>query len=220
MLRFGGARAARDGMVTSILSSSIHQICCEDFSVGGYNRFMLNPTEIRPILKQWITRVMPHDAQDVFIEELCFIDKARRADLVHANGKLSAFEIKSHADTLSRWSGQQEAYLACFDEVWLCCHSKHLIKALEMSVPTIGILVVDDYSGIAMVRSARSNRSQDKFHLTGFLWREELDSLAKNSGVNIRSRDLIKDVRHKISDALPLVDIRSCVLQSLKKRYS
>ena len=181
---------------------------------------MLNPTEIRPLLKQWITKVMPHDAQDVFIEELCFIDKARRADLVHANGKLSAFEIKSHADTLSRWRGQEEAYLACFDEVWLCCHSKHLIKALEVSIPTVGILVVDDYSGMAMVRSAKSNRSQDKFHLTGFLWRDELDSLAKSSGVNVRGKDLIKDVRHKVSDALPLVEIRACVLRALKSRYS
>jgi len=66
---------------------------------------MLNPTEIRPILKQWVAKAMSHEESDVFIEELCFIDKARRADLVHANGKLTAFEIKSHADTLARWEG-------------------------------------------------------------------------------------------------------------------
>ena len=71
-----------------------------------------------------------------------------------------------------------------------------------------------------MVRSAKSNRSQDKFHLTGFLWRDELDSLAKSSGVNVRGKDLIKDVRHKVSDALPLVEIRACVLRALKSRYS
>lgn len=193
---------------------------CEGLWPGGYNRQMLNPDQIRPLLKQWVTKVMPHESGDVFIEELCFIDKARRADLVHANGKLSAFEIKSHADTLVRWGGQQEAYLACFDEVWLCCHSRHLIKALEVSVANVGILVFDDFSGMVMVRSAKANKRQEKFHLTGFLWREELDRLAREHGVAVRSKELIKTVRQRVSDALPLEVIRTFVLAVLKQRYA
>ena len=181
---------------------------------------MLNPDEIRPLLKQWVIKVMPHEPGDVFIEELCFIDKARRADLVHANGKLTAFEIKSHADTLLRWSGQQDAYLACFDEVWLCCHSRHLIKALETSSPNVGILVVDDFSGMAMIRKAKPNNKQEKFHLTGFLWREELDALARLNGIHVKSKELIKAVRLVLSDALQLEDIRNHVLTVLKQRYS
>jgi hypothetical protein len=180
---------------------------------------MLNPTEIRPILKQWVAKAMPHEESDVFIEELCFIDKARRADLVHANGKLTAFEIKSYADTLTRWEGQQAAYMACFDEVWLCCHSKHLVKALKTCLPHVGVLVVDDYSGMAMIRKARPNKFQDKFHLTGFLWRNELDALANQHGVPTKSRDLIKEVRRQLSDALPISEIRSHVLACLKQRY-
>lgn len=185
-----------------------------------YNRRMLNPDEIRPLLKQWVTKVMTHEPGDVFIEELCFIDKARRADLVHANGKLSAFEIKSHADSLMRWVGQQDAYLACFDEVWLCCHSRHLVKALDLSAANVGILVVDDYSGLAMVRKAKASTRQEKIHLTGFLWREELDRLARMYGVAIKSRDLIKTVRQAVSDALSLEDIRDFVLVVLKQRYA
>nr|WP_314616881.1 sce7726 family protein [uncultured Pseudomonas sp.] len=181
---------------------------------------MLNPDEIRPLLKQWVTKVMSHEPGDVFIEELCFIDKARRADLVHANGRLTAFEIKSHADTLLRWTGQQDAYLACFDEVWLCCHSRHLVKALEVSAANVGILVVDDFSGMAMVRKAKANRKQEKFHLTGFLWRDELDRLARAHGVQVKSRDLIKTVRQAVSDALSLEQIREFVLSILKRRYS
>jgi hypothetical protein len=181
---------------------------------------MLNPDEIRPLLKQWVTKVMPHESDDVFIEELCFVDKTRRADLVHANGKLSAFEIKSQADTLIRWAGQQEAYLACFDEVWLCCHSRHLVKALEISASNVGILVFDDFSGMAMVRKAKSNKRQEKFHLTGFLWREDLDKLARDHGITVRSKDLIKTVRRLVSDALPLEVIRAFVLSVLKRRYA
>lgn len=210
-----------DGAINGkYLDGAFCRASCEGRWGGGYNRRMLNPDEIRPLLKQWVTKVMPHESGDVFIEELCFIDKARRADLVHANGKLSAFEIKSQADTLIRWVGQQEAYLACFDEVWLCCHSRHLIKALEVSAANVGILVFDDFSGMAMVRKARSNKKQEKFHLTGFLWREELDRLAREHGVTVRSKDLIKTVRRLVSDALPLEVIRTFVLAVLKQRYA
>lgn len=193
---------------------------CEPSKGGSYNRRMLNPDEIRPLLKQWVTKVMPHEPGDVFIEELCFIDKARRADLVHANGKLSAFEIKSHADTLMRWAGQQDAYLACFDEVWLCCHSRHVAKALELSISNVGILVVDDFSGMAMLRKAKANKKQEKFHLTGFLWRDDLDRLARMHGIGVKSRDLIKTVRQAVADALSLDEIRSFVLAVLKQRYA
>ena len=30
-----------------------------------YNPRMLNPTEIRPILKQWVAKAMPHEENDV-----------------------------------------------------------------------------------------------------------------------------------------------------------
>lgn len=78
---------------------------------------MMTPNEINALLRQWIARSLPHGDGDALIDELCFVDKARRADVVHANGKLSAFEIISHADTLQRWTGHQDAYLSCFDEV-------------------------------------------------------------------------------------------------------
>ena len=70
-----------------------------------------------------------------------------------------------------------------------------------------------------MIRGAKSNRSQGKYHLTGFLWWDELESLAKGFGINVLGKDLIKDVRHKVRGLLPLVDIRVRVLRTLKNRY-
>jgi hypothetical protein len=46
-----------------------------------------------------------------------------------------------------------------------------------------------------------------------------LDALANQHGVPTKSRDLIKEVRRQLSDALPISEIRSHVLACLKQRY-
>lgn len=180
---------------------------------------MMTPNEIKTLLREWIVRSLPHGDGDALIDELCFVDKTRRADVVHANGKLSAFEIKSHADTLQRWSGQQEAYLSCFDEVWLCCHSKHLVKALGVTHSDVGIILVDDIGGVAIVRRAKLNKQVSSYNLTGFLWRDQLDIFAKECGMKINSKMRIKDVRRQVSDEIPQGILRNFVLSVLKERY-
>jgi hypothetical protein len=181
---------------------------------------MHNPDHIRELLKTWVAKTMPHAEDDVFIGELCFINKARRADLVHANGQLTAFEIKSAADSLSRWAGQQDAYLSCFDQVWLCCHSKHVEKAFGLTHRSVGILVVDDLGSIAVVRRAIQNNLRDKFILTGLLWRSELDDLCREYDLQTRSVMRIKEVRLEVAEALDWELIRDRVLSRLKIRYS
>lgn len=180
----------------------------------------MTPNEIKKLLREWIVRSLPHNEGDALIDELCFVDKTRRADVVHANGKLSAFEIKSHADTLQRWAGQQEAYLSCFDEVWLCCHSRHLVKALEVTHGDVGILLVDDLGAVALVRRAKLNKMVCSYNLTGFLWREQLDVLAKESGIKIGSKVRLKEARRQISSKIPQDNLRDLVLSVLKDRYS
>lgn len=185
-----------------------------------YSVAMHNPDHIRELLKTWVARTMPHTENDVFIGELCFINKARRADLVHANGQLTAFEIKSAADSLSRWEGQQSAYLSCFDQVWLCCHSKHIEKAFDVTHRSVGILVVDDLGSIAVVRRATHNKLRDKFTLTGLLWRSELDEICREYKVKTKSIMKIKEVRLEVAEALEWEPIRDKVLNRLKVRYS
>nr|WP_276591447.1 sce7726 family protein [Pseudomonas sp. GM_Psu_2] len=170
-------------------------------------------------MKLWITKRLGHGANDVFIDELCFIEKTRRADVVHANGKLCAFEIKSAADSLYRWESQQEAYLSCFDEVWLCCHSRHVEKALLITDRKVGLLVSDDYGDLVQLRSARKNLAGDKYNLTGFLWREELDGVCKEFGLPVKSAMRIREVRLLVSKALSWDEIMVNVLNALKARY-
>ncbi|RXE48728.1 sce7726 family protein [Chromohalobacter israelensis] len=179
-----------------------------------------DPGKIRDVLREWVVETQPHGEGDALINELCFIDKRRRADLVHANGKLSAFEIKSSADSLNRWPGQQDAYLRVFDAVWLCCHSKHVINALEKNHKSVGLMVVDDYYGLAVIKQPSSNRSVSAYDLAGLLWRSELDSLAKANGIEAPRNLKIDEIRQRVSDSLSVTAIRDHVLSRLKVRYA
>lgn len=178
------------------------------------------PNEIKHSLIDWSQKFLSHGNTDIFIDELCFVDRSRRADLVLANGSLSAFEIKSKQDTLSRWLGQQEAYLSCFEKVWLCVHVKHLEAALKQCDSDVGLLVIDDLSGISMIKSAANSSKLDPYSLTGFLWRSELDLLAKENELEVKSRMKIKEVRQVVAEELPVSKIISKVLFVLKERYS
>lgn len=181
---------------------------------------MNGPAKIEANLRRWLSEHRPLDAGDVIVSELCFLDKRNRADLVHANGLLSAFEIKSAADTLVRWREQMAAYLQVFDEVWLCFHSKHAARAIEASAPRVGLLVADDLGAVAVVRTAKRNTSVSAYHLTGLLWRSELDNLSRAHGLPVHRRESIKEARQRASQLLPLDVIRTEVLRCLKSRYT
>lgn len=180
---------------------------------------MISPDQIRLQLRQWVASYRKHHESDVLIDELCFVEKRNRADLVHANGQLTAYEIKSAADTMQRWPDQHEAYLRVFDTVWLCCHNKHIFKALEISPVQVGLMVMDDLGGLAIMREARQNKRVNAYDLTGFLWREELDELCREQDLTVQRKEKIREARLRVADSLPLDTIRSKVLSCLKLRY-
>lgn len=180
---------------------------------------MFSPDQIRLQLRNWVVAHQHHEQSDVLIDELCFVDRSNRADLVHANGRLTAFEIKSAADTMQRWPAQHDAYLRVFDTIWLCIHNKHATKAIELSSPSIGLLLVDDLGGMAVLREPRNNTQVDAYDLTGFLWREELDYLCCEQNLPVIRRERIREARRRVADTLPLELIRSKVLTCLKLRY-
>jgi hypothetical protein len=163
---------------------------------------MQSPETIRQLLRSWVAHAMTHLPGDVLIDELCIVDKTCRADLVHANGRLCGFEVKSESDTFKRWPQQMEAYLRVFDEVWLCCHRKHAVRALGESHPSVGILIVDEFSSIAVLRPARENKS------------------VMPQGLPVLRRERIREARHRVAKAVPLDALRSQVLDRLKVRYA
>lgn len=187
---------------------------------------VLGPLEIRSHLRGWVERNLGVGANDALIDELGFVNKpasgsvdnSYRADLALANGRLVGFEIKSGADNLKRWADQCQAYHRVFDEVWLCTHGKHLEKALPATPKETGILLVDDFGGLAVLRMAKRSKSIDPYDLTGLLWREDLERLCMENGLKVKARDTKRDVRALISRELDLSMIRDRVLQQLKQR--
>lgn len=179
----------------------------------------MKPHIIREKLRQWVEATGNHRSGDVFIDELCIIDKTNRADLVHANGKLCGFEIKSASDTLKRWPDQRIAYKFVFDEVWICCHGKHAQRVLLDEADDSGIIIVDDFGSLAVLRPAKPNRHLNGYHLSGLLWREDLNNLCRKHGMPVLRSEKIKQTRERISASLPLDAIRHEVLAVLKARY-
>lgn len=175
---------------------------------------------IRTLLRQWVLSHRPERPGDVLLDELCFLERKNRADLVHANGILTAFEIKSGADSLVRWPNQMRAYLQVFDEVWLCFHARHIKKAMETSAPSVGLLLVDDLGGLAMIRAAKKNKEVNAFFLSSLLWRAEVDELFLDLGLTVSRREKIKEARARLAQEAPLEAIQAKVLGCLKKRYA
>jgi hypothetical protein len=187
---------------------------------------LLSPRQICDRLETWAKLSMSLTSNDILIRELGFVNKnpdstidySFRADLALANGRLVGFEIKSGADNLKRWESQSAAYLKVFDELWLCCHGKHLQKAMEMTPSQVGILLVDDFGTIAIVRKAKTNKSVNTYDLSGLLWREELDELCTSFGLKSRSSETKKQVRERLSANILVEDIKPYVLARLKYR--
>lgn len=184
---------------------------------------MNEPEKIKSNISNWISSgssIYEYDSNDVIISELCFLERKNRADLVYANGKLTAFEIKSKADSLTRWQSQCSAYLKVFDSVWLCCHNKHALKSIEVTPKEVGIIIVDDTkSGLAILREAKINKNIDPYYLSDLLWRIELDELCVENNLRVIKKEKIKEAMARISNELPIEIIREKVLQKLKLRY-
>lgn len=188
---------------------------------------VLSPIDIRCHLRTWVEDKFQLTNHDILINELGFfnknpnsmIDNNYRADLALANGRLVGFEIKSEKDTLKRWEIQKVAYSNVFDEVWLCVHSKHLEKALAMTEQHIGILLIDNYGSLAVVRQATKNHGFNNIYdLSGLLWREEIDELTKSYKIKVKSRTTKKEVREMLAEHLSLEQVRDFVLQKIKLR--
>ena len=154
----------------------------------------IGPTDIRLALRCWVKERFEINQNDLLIDELGFfnrdpnstVDSSFRADLALANGRLVGFEIKSEKDNLKRWVSQMNAYLNVFDEVWLCVHGKHLEAALSITPKNIGIIVVDNFESLTVVRFAKKHTLNNAYDLSGLLWRDELNTLAKLHGIQIK----------------------------------
>lgn len=150
-----------------------------------------------------------------FIAELFVDGFKRRVDLVMANGKLSAFEIKSDRDSLDRLEGQLQSYLRVFEQVSVVCAERHLAGVLAKAPAEVGVLRIASNGSIRSVRPALTLQGHTAREWASFLPVDELRSLLRSQGKQVSgSRDLLL-LR---ADAINVRKIREFVLEYFKRR--
>jgi len=164
-----------------------------------------------------------HLNQDaVLINELPVDNFNRRADLVVANGKLHAFEIKSDADSLIRLKGQIETYLAFFDKVTLVCSPKFTEKAIDMlpSVVEVLELATDTHGDVSLKvkRRGRTEKVDTASNFLSFVDKRHLVSSLKSKNLACQFSETRSMLSEKLS-RLPKSYWRNLVLDYLKNKY-
>jgi len=173
---------------------------------------------VRSLLKQHLLAM--HGPATVVLDELGLCQGDVRVDVAAVSGELSGFEIKSPADSLTRWPKQRRVYSKVVDRAWLVAPEKALANA---DAPEwwglIRIVETPHQLGLRIVREAAINPRVDGYSLARLLWRDEaLDTLAAfglDRGVRTKRRTLIW---RRLADQVSLDDLRRAVRDALKVR--
>lgn len=174
----------------------------------------MTEAEIRTALKKRLA-ASPQGAGAAFIVEMFVDGFSRRADLVMANGKLAAFEIKSDRDSLSRLDGQLQTYLRFFEQVTVVCAERHLPGVLATAPGEVGVLKVAQDGSIRSVRSAVTVRGHGTEQWASFLPVDELKHLLRIQGQRVSGS---RDVLVSRLQAIDVACVREFVLSYLKRR--
>jgi len=121
-------------------------------------------------------QVLPVGSSTRSLEEFWIPTSNERVDIAVVNGVLSAYEIKTHRDTLRRLPRQASAFGRVFDYCTAVVAERHLEKALDIIPNWWGVVCV--VAGPAVVfseqRAGRLNRDVDPNVLVRLLRREEV----------------------------------------------
>jgi hypothetical protein len=180
----------------------------------------LSEREIKVAVIDYLNR--KNALQDgVVINEFPVANWSRRADLAVANGKLQAFEIKSDYDSLRRLDGQIALFATRFDKVVVVTTSRFLSAAVERLPPYVEIWEAFRDNGSIDLRIARRGQTREiknRHILASYLQKPELVSLLRSSGIEANAA-LSRDEMEALLVGVPLVRLRSFVLDRLKQRY-
>ncbi|MDJ1504983.1 sce7726 family protein [Xanthocytophaga agilis] len=121
------------------------------------------------------------------LKELHFCNGDSIADLAVINGSLTAFEIKSDADSLVRLPRQITNYNKVFDYITIVTGNTHLKKVSSLVPDFWGIWVISIENGSIVkkiVREENRNYEINAFSLAQFLWKEEIIDLLKKHNLH------------------------------------
>lgn len=154
------------------------------------------------------------------VSEMPICGGSSRADLVAINGLLSAYEVKSARDSLSRLESQATYYGRCFERVTIVCASRHLAKALERIPEWWGVLEVDETKGAGFVkhRAPLPNPAVDSESVAGLLWHHELRAILGSAMGTVSGRLTRRQLIQIAVSTVPPNDLLSEARVALKRR--
>ncbi|EMH3445612.1 sce7726 family protein [Vibrio harveyi] len=134
-----------------------------------------------------VRHFLEHSKDFVIGAEVPFLFGERRADLaVFEEGNLTAYEIKSARDNVSRLGYQIDSYKKFYDFCYVVCELGNLSEVRSALPREIGILMIED-DNVVKVRASKQFKRHDKVVLSSVLSVQKLKNLAKNS--NLRSKN-------------------------------
>jgi hypothetical protein len=157
------------------------------------------------------------DADSVLISEMAIANWTRRADIVLANGRLWAFELKSEVDSLTRLPGQLEAFSYHFEKLVVVVAARFEVQASKMLPDGVG-LWVEDRPGQLKERVRPKILPLAKEAAIQLMTASELRRLLSCNGMSgLKSTPRLE--LEKLAFGLPERDIANAARAAVKQRF-
>ncbi|WP_159877332.1 sce7726 family protein [Aquitalea denitrificans] len=183
---------------------------------------MLRDHEIRAELKARLSSIHASEPDTLIVDELGICQGLARADIAVVNGEISAFEIKSDADTLARLQTQIQYYSKICDRASIVVGHRH-VDAAKMLIPSWWGLWIAKKQGdnirLKQLRKGRINNQVEPYALAQLLWKEETFSLLEkyHAAKGIKSKPK-KDLWVRLTKTIDLDTLKEEVRATLRAR--
>lgn len=157
------------------------------------------------------------DSDSVLISEMVVANWSRRADIVLANGKLWAFEIKSEADTLVRLKGQLESFSYHFEKLVLVVAERFEQQARSMIGEGVG-LWIEEKNGALVERVRPKAMPLEKDAAIRLMTASELRRLLLCNGLT-DAKDALRERLEVLAQGLPASDLANAARDAIKRRH-
>ncbi|MBV9882426.1 MAG: sce7726 family protein, partial [Sphingomonadaceae bacterium] len=138
--------------------------------------------DIRVRLHQWLLNKHAHKPGAAIIHEFEIPRPSARVDIALINGRISGYEIKAAADTLSRLGDQATSFSSVFEKMTLVVAIKHLPKAIN-AIPNWWEIIQTDGIRFRIYRRGKSSPNLSLQDLLHVLTKPELSRLQTHLGI-------------------------------------
>jgi hypothetical protein len=157
------------------------------------------------------------DADSVLISEMTVANWTRRADIVLANGKLWAFEIKSESDRLTRLPGQVSTFTTHFEKLVVVVAARFEEQARQMVPDGVG-LWIEEEPGCLKERIRPKVLPLKMDAALSLMTATELRRFLICNGVK-QIKDASRVALEDIARGFPVADIANAARDAVKRRY-